>query len=38
VDKAVAPKFDMDLDMVYGADGKEMRLQAIEHSQVRHLP
>jgi len=33
VDKAVAPKFDMDLDMIYGADGKEMRLQAIEHSQ-----
>lgn len=29
----VAPKFDMDLDMIYGADGKEMRLQAIEHAQ-----
>ena len=27
---AVAPKFDMDLEMIYGADGKEGRLQAIE--------
>ena len=30
IDKAVAPKFDMDLEMVYGSDGKPMRLQAIE--------
>ncbi|KAJ1468237.1 hypothetical protein T484DRAFT_1661645 [Baffinella frigidus] len=30
---AVAPKFDMDLDMMYGADGKPDRLQAIEHAQ-----
>jgi len=29
----VAPKFDMDLDMVWGTDGREMRLQAIENSQ-----
>lgn len=33
VDRAVAPKFDMDLDMIYGADGKPLRLQAIEHAQ-----
>ena len=26
----VAPKFDMDLDMIFGADGKPMRLQAVE--------
>ncbi|KAJ8600196.1 hypothetical protein CTAYLR_001985 [Chrysophaeum taylorii] len=30
IDKLVAPKFDMDLEMIYGADGKPMRLQAIE--------
>jgi len=30
VDKLVAPKFDMDLEMKYGADGKPMRMQAIE--------
>ncbi|GKZ01205.1 hypothetical protein MPSEU_001071900 [Mayamaea pseudoterrestris] len=30
VDAAVAPKFDMDLEMVYEADGKPGRLQAIE--------
>ena len=30
VDKLVAPKFDMDLEMRYGADGKPMRMQAIE--------
>jgi len=29
----IAPKFEMDLDMIYGADGKPMRLQAIEHPQ-----
>merc|ERR1712134_206994 len=29
----VAPKFDMDLDMIWGTDGREMRLQAIEHAQ-----
>jgi hypothetical protein len=33
VDKAVAPKFDMDLDMIYGTDGNPGRLQAIEHKQ-----
>jgi len=32
--KAVAPKFDMDLEMVYGADtSNPNRLQAIEHAQ-----
>jgi len=30
VDKLVAPKFDMDLEMIFGADGKPMRLQAVE--------
>jgi len=30
VDQLVAPKFDMDLEMKYGADGKPMRMQAIE--------
>jgi hypothetical protein len=30
VDTAVAPKFDMDLEMIYGSDGKPMRLQAVE--------
>ncbi|KAH8074681.1 TauD/TfdA-like taurine catabolism dioxygenase [Aureococcus anophagefferens] len=34
VDTLVAPKFDMDLEMIYGADGKPMRLQAVE--QVYH--
>ena len=29
----VAPKFDMDLDMIWGTDGNEMRLQAVEHAQ-----
>ena len=27
VAESVAPKFDMDLDMIWGTDGKEMRLQ-----------
>mmetsp|Transcript_127577 Transcript_127577/g.303150 ORF Transcript_127577/g.303150 Transcript_127577/m.303150 type:complete len:271 (-) Transcript_127577:158-970(-) len=32
--KVVAPKFDMDLEMVYGADNSNpYRLQAIEHAQ-----
>jgi len=32
--KAVAPKFDMDLEMIYGADGSNpWRLQAVEHAQ-----
>jgi hypothetical protein len=31
VAKAIAPKFDMDLDMIYGTDGTPGRLQAIEH-------
>jgi hypothetical protein len=33
VDAAVAPKFDMDLEMVYEADGKPGRLQAIESAE-----
>uniref|UniRef100_A0A7S2W2J7 TauD/TfdA-like domain-containing protein n=1 Tax=Eucampia antarctica TaxID=49252 RepID=A0A7S2W2J7_9STRA len=33
VDKAVAPKFDMDLEMMYEADGKPGRLQAIETAE-----
>ena len=34
VGDTVAPKFDMDLDMIWGTDGKDMRLQAIEHAQM----
>ena len=30
VDAAVAPKFDMDLEMIYELDGKPGRLQAVE--------
>jgi len=33
VGSTVAPKFDMDLDMIYGTDGNPERLQAIEHRQ-----
>jgi len=33
VDKAVAPKFDMDLEMIYESDGKPGRLQAIESAE-----
>ena len=33
VAETVAPKFDMDLDMVWGTDGNAMRLQAIERAQ-----
>jgi len=33
VGDTVAPKFDMDLDMIWGTDGKDMRLQAIEAEQ-----
>lgn len=33
VDAAVAPKFDMDLEMIYEADGKPGRLQAIESAE-----
>jgi len=33
VDAAIAPKFDMDLEMTWGADGREGRLQAIEGKQ-----
>ena len=33
VAETVAPKFDMDLEMIWGNDGKEMRLQAIELAQ-----
>mmetsp|Transcript_34221 Transcript_34221/g.90198 ORF Transcript_34221/g.90198 Transcript_34221/m.90198 type:complete len:116 (-) Transcript_34221:656-1003(-) len=28
--KAVAPKFDMELEMLWGSDGKPYRLQAVE--------
>merc|ERR1712228_671047 len=30
VDKNIATKFDMDLEMLWGTDGKEYRLQAVE--------
>eukprot|EP00558_Chaetoceros_sp_UNC1202_P007792 CAMPEP_0197239782 /NCGR_PEP_ID=MMETSP1429-20130617/6208_1 /TAXON_ID=49237 /ORGANISM="Chaetoceros sp., Strain UNC1202" /LENGTH=449 /DNA_ID=CAMNT_0042699275 /DNA_START=16 /DNA_END=1365 /DNA_ORIENTATION=+ len=33
VDKAVAPKFDMDLEMLYESDGKPGRLQAVETAE-----
>jgi len=33
VAETVAPKFDMDLEMIWGNDGNEMRLQAIELAQ-----
>jgi len=33
VDAAVAPKFDMDLEMIYESDGKPGRLQAIESAE-----
>ena len=33
VAETVAPKFDMDLDMIWGTDGKAMRLQAVEAEQ-----
>jgi len=33
VDAAVAPKFDMDLEMMYEADGKPGRLQAVETAE-----
>lgn len=33
VDGAVAPKFDMDLEMLWGADGRPMRLQAVQKAQ-----
>jgi len=33
VAETVAPKFEMDLDMIWGTDGKAMRLQAVEHAQ-----
>lgn len=33
VDKAVAPKFDMDLEMIYESDGKPGRLQAVETAE-----
>jgi hypothetical protein len=34
VDVAVAPKFDMDLEMIYEADGKPGRLQAVESAEA----
>jgi len=33
VGDTIAPKFDMDLEMLWGTDGKAMRLQAVEHAQ-----
>ena len=33
VDVAVAPKFDMDLEMIYESDGKPGRLQAVETAE-----
>lgn len=33
VEKVIVPKFDMDLEMLYGSDGKAMRLQAVEEVQ-----
>ena len=32
-DKTVIPKFDMDFELIWGTDGNEMRLQAIEEIQ-----
>jgi len=34
VDAAVAPKFDMDLEMIYESDGKPGRLQAVETAET----
>lgn len=34
VDAAVAPKFDMDLEMIYESDGKPGRLQAVETAEA----
>jgi len=34
VDTAVAPKFDMNLEMMYEADGKPGRLQAVEEAET----
>lgn len=33
VDTAVAPKFDMELEMIWGTDGRPMRLQAVQNAQ-----
>jgi len=33
VDKTVIPKFDMDFELIWGTDGNDMRLQAIEEVQ-----
>mmetsp|Transcript_31584 Transcript_31584/g.47738 ORF Transcript_31584/g.47738 Transcript_31584/m.47738 type:complete len:452 (-) Transcript_31584:229-1584(-) len=33
VGQAVAPKFDMDLEMIYESDGKPGRLQAVENAE-----
>ena len=35
VDAAVAPKFDMDLEMMIGADGKEGRLQVSQFNSIK---
>merc|ERR1719183_3363046 len=33
VDKTIIPKFDMDFELIWGTDGNDMRLQAIEEVQ-----
>ena len=33
VDKTIIPKFDMDFELIWGTDGNDMRLQAIEEIQ-----
>ena len=38
VAETVAPKFDMDLDMEWGADGTKHRLQAVEHAETPIMP
>ena len=35
VDATVAPKFDMDLEMMIGADGKEGRLQVSQFNSIK---
>lgn len=34
---AVAPKFDMELDMFYGSDGNPFRLQVVKEKEPRWL-
>ena len=33
----VAPKFDMDLDMIYGADGKPLRLREFKFLESKFV-